>query len=110
MGLEGVRTFRGTEREGSKTHTQRDVELVTPALEALQTMKAFTFLKGFDADVFERPGFRPRKGSKGGEPSEPRPWRNEVSSATATGRRRCAAWASVPGGATPPGTLTRRPC
>lgn len=49
-----VRTFRGSERDGSKTHAERDVDLVARALEALATMKAYTFLKP-DARVFESP-------------------------------------------------------
>jgi integrase len=48
-----VRTFRGSERDGSKTHSERDVDLVAPALDALRTMKPFTALKA--ADVFENP-------------------------------------------------------
>lgn len=50
-----VRTFRGSEREGSKTHESRDVDLLPQAIEALATMKAFTFMKGVDADIFEHP-------------------------------------------------------
>lgn len=54
--VQRVRTFRGTERDGSKTHTERDVELVSPAVAALQAMKAYTFMKGKeDACVFENP-------------------------------------------------------
>lgn len=54
--IERVRTFRGTERDGSKTHTVRDVDLVSRAMEALQTMKAYTYMKGKeDACVFENP-------------------------------------------------------
>jgi integrase len=37
-----VRTFRGTERAGSKTHAERDVDLVPAAWSALQTMMPFT--------------------------------------------------------------------
>lgn len=54
--IQRVRTFRGTERDGSKTHTERDVELVSRAMEALQAMKAYTYMKGKeDACVFENP-------------------------------------------------------
>lgn len=54
--IERVRTFRGTERDGSKTHTVRDIDLVSRALQALQTMKAYTYMKGKeDACVFENP-------------------------------------------------------
>lgn len=75
--VQRVRTFRGSERDGSKTHSERDVDLVEQAMDALQTMKTFTFMKGVDADIFERPGFRPQKGSMGGKPSEAGPWMNE---------------------------------
>lgn len=51
--MQRVRTFRGSERDGSKTHAERDVDLVGPALEALVAMKAYTFLKG--EDIFENP-------------------------------------------------------
>jgi len=57
--VQRVRTFRGSEREGSKTHAQRDVDLVPRALEALAAMKPYTFLKrghgDREADVFENP-------------------------------------------------------
>ena len=57
--VQRVRTFRGSEREGSKTHAERDVDLVPRALEALGAMKAFTFMKrdaqGREVDVFENP-------------------------------------------------------
>jgi integrase len=54
-----VRTFRGSERDGSKTHAEREVDLVGPALEALIAMKAYTFgeqdLGRFEADIFRNP-------------------------------------------------------
>lgn len=54
--IQRVRTFRGTEREGSKTHAQRDVDLVAAALEALQVMKAYTFMKHDNSmPIFEHP-------------------------------------------------------
>lgn len=57
--IQRVRTFRGSEREGSKTHAERDVDLNQPAIEALQAMKAYTFLKrdkaGEEVDLFENP-------------------------------------------------------
>lgn len=40
-----VRTFRGSERDGSKTHAERDVDLVSEAIEALIAMKPLTFMK-----------------------------------------------------------------
>ena len=55
-----VRTFGG-EREGSKTHAERDVELVSQALRALEAMRPFTYLRGPEADVFERPEFVPKR-------------------------------------------------
>jgi integrase len=57
--VERVRTFKGSERDGTKTGTWRDVDLVPQAMEALKVMKAFTFLKrdeeGREADIFENP-------------------------------------------------------
>lgn len=59
--VQRVRTFRGNERDGSKTHTERDVDLVGAALEALKTMKAYTYMKRSESDedqsedVFENP-------------------------------------------------------
>lgn len=53
--VQRVRTFRGTEREGSKTHTERDVDLMDVALEVLEVMRPYTFMKGVDADIFENP-------------------------------------------------------
>lgn len=50
-----VRTFRGSEREGSKTHSIRDVDLVPQAMDALKAMRPYTFMKGVDAEVFEHP-------------------------------------------------------
>lgn len=55
-----VRTFKGSERDGSKTHTERDVDLVPQALDALRVMKRYTFMaKGGDedqsADIFQNP-------------------------------------------------------
>lgn len=49
-----VRTFRGSERDGSKTHTERDVELVGRALEALEAMRPYTGGDG-SRDVFQNP-------------------------------------------------------
>jgi integrase len=48
-----VRTFRGSERDGSKTHTERDVDMTTPVIDALKRMKPYTFMK--DGDIFENP-------------------------------------------------------
>lgn len=61
--VQRVRTFKGTERDGSKTHTVRDVDLLPQALEALQLMKPHTAMlraerKGDDdtsADIFQHP-------------------------------------------------------
>lgn len=61
--VQRVRTFRGTEREGTKTHLERDVDLVDEALEALQIMKAHTYLlkavrdgeEDTSADIFQNP-------------------------------------------------------
>lgn len=59
--VQRVRTFRGSERDGSKTHSERDVDLVSAAIEALNAMKAHTYLKRSEGDedqsqdVFENP-------------------------------------------------------
>lgn len=57
--VQRVRTFRGSERDGSKTHAERDVDLVDRALEALAIMKKYTFMKkdkdGNRVDIFENP-------------------------------------------------------
>jgi integrase len=57
--LQRVRTFRGAERDGSKTHAERDIELVPEALAALEVMKPFTAMKRDEAaqpvDIFENP-------------------------------------------------------
>jgi integrase len=51
--VQRVRTFGGEEREGSKTHAERDVDLVPMALAALEALKPHTFMKG--GDIFESP-------------------------------------------------------
>lgn len=48
-----VRTFKGGERDGTKTNTERDVLLTPAALSALSTMAPLTKLKG--GDIFENP-------------------------------------------------------
>lgn len=57
--VQRVRTFKGSERDGSKTHAERDVDLVPQALEALALMKPHTFMKrdeaGEPVDIFENP-------------------------------------------------------
>jgi len=57
--VQRVRTFKGSERDGSKTHAERDVELVPEALAALKAMKPFTAMKlddrGEPVDIFENP-------------------------------------------------------
>lgn len=42
--VQRVRTFKGAERDGSKTNTERDVDLLPQALDALKTMKAHTYM------------------------------------------------------------------
>jgi integrase len=57
--IQRVRTFTSTDRNGTKTHAERDVNLVPRAMEALATMKAYTFMKldedGEEMDIFENP-------------------------------------------------------
>lgn len=51
--VQRVRTFRGSERDGSKTHTVRDVELLPQAMEALKAMRPLTSMA--QADIFRNP-------------------------------------------------------
>lgn len=57
--VQRVRTFKGSERDGTKTHAQRDVDLVPQAIDALKAMRPFTALKrddqGREVDLFENP-------------------------------------------------------
>lgn len=57
--IQRVRTFKGSERDGSKTHAERDVDLVANALAALKVMKSYTFMKrdanNNEVDIFENP-------------------------------------------------------
>lgn len=61
--VQRVRTFKGSERDGSKTNAERDVDLVEGAMHALKLMKPFTFLKNAErddeedsaADIFQNP-------------------------------------------------------
>jgi integrase len=53
--VQRVRTFKGSERDGSKTHTERDVDMVDAVVAALKVMKPFTFMKDQDCDIFENP-------------------------------------------------------
>lgn len=72
--VQRVRTFRGSERDGSKTHTVRDVFLVPQAEDALAVMARYTKMlrierEGDDdttADIFQNPVTR-------------RPWHDERS-------------------------------
>lgn len=49
-----VRTFKGGERDGTKTNLERDVLLTPAALDVLAVMAPFTKMKA--ADIFEHPG------------------------------------------------------
>jgi integrase len=51
--VQRVRTFKGTEREGSKTHSTREVLLTPQAMEALTAMRPYTQMKA--GDIFEHP-------------------------------------------------------
>ena len=61
--IQRVRTFKGAERDGTKTNAERDVDLVPQALEALQVLKAHTLLLKVErngdpdtaADIFQNP-------------------------------------------------------
>jgi integrase len=54
-----VRTFRGGERDGSKTNSERDVDLVPPSSAALQAMRSYTFDPDapdrYEKDIFQNP-------------------------------------------------------
>jgi integrase len=53
--VQRVRTFKGSERDGSKTHAERDVDLVPEALAALQIMRPWTSMQGEAAAIFQNP-------------------------------------------------------
>lgn len=61
-----VRTFKGSERDGSKTHAEREVDLLPQAVEALNLMKAHTYMLKAErasdadtaADIFQNPKMR----------------------------------------------------
>jgi len=61
--VQRVRTFRGSERDGSKTHSERDVDLLPQAMDALTIMKSHTFMlrveregeEDTSADIFQNP-------------------------------------------------------
>lgn len=56
--VQRVKTFKGCEREETKTKQDRDVDLCEPALAALKTMEKYTKAKGADSPVFEHPELR----------------------------------------------------
>lgn len=58
--VQRVRTYRGGERDGSKTHSERDVDLLPQAMDALRLMKPHTYMlktarDDGSADVFQNP-------------------------------------------------------
>jgi integrase len=53
--VQRVRTFRGSERDDTKTGFHRDVDLVPMALAALKVMRPHTSMRGEDPDVFQNP-------------------------------------------------------
>lgn len=84
--VQRVRTFNGSERDGSKTHSERDVELVGPAMSALRMMEPFT-LAVPGSDIFQRPEFEPArimniktgKSFNAGKPAPAGPWHDSRS-------------------------------
>lgn len=72
--IQRVRTFKGSERDGTKTHAERDVDLVPEAMEALKIMATYTRMLSVEregeedtaADIFQNPVTR-------------RPWHDERS-------------------------------
>ena len=81
-----ARTFKGSERDGSKTHAERDVDLVGKAMEAIRMMEPYTSAN-LDADIFERPAFMPArivnlktgKSYNAGQPAPAGPWHDTAS-------------------------------
>ena len=61
--IQRVRTFKGSERDGSKTHAEREVDLLPQVVDALLTMKPYTFMQKIEregdtdtaADIFQNP-------------------------------------------------------
>ncbi|MFZ2736662.1 MAG: DUF3596 domain-containing protein [Burkholderiaceae bacterium] len=61
--VQRVRTFKGSERDGSKTHSERDVGLLPQALAALNIMRKHTYMQQVErkkdhdtaADIFQNP-------------------------------------------------------
>jgi integrase len=53
--VQRVRTFRGGERDGTKTNHIRDVDLTPMALDGLRIMRAHTEMMGVEADIFQNP-------------------------------------------------------
>jgi integrase len=56
-----VRTFKGSERDGSKTNTERDIDLVDQAIHAIDLMRPYTYMQRTNdevdqaADIFMNP-------------------------------------------------------
>lgn len=61
--VQRVRTFKGSQRDGSKTNAERDVDLLPQATHALEIMKKYTFMLKVErkedqdtaADIFQNP-------------------------------------------------------
>ncbi len=61
--IQQVRAIKGSERDGSKTHSEREVNLLPQAVDALLTMKPYTFMLKIErvgdsdsaADIFQNP-------------------------------------------------------
>jgi integrase len=72
--VQRVRTFKGSERDGSKTHAEREVDLVGGALEALKIMAPHTRML-----VVEREGDEDTASDIFLNPVTRRPWHDERS-------------------------------
>lgn len=70
--VQRVRTFRGSERDGTKTNQVRDVDLTPGALEALQIMRPITSMLRRDDESGEAPDIFQHPVTK-------RPWHDERS-------------------------------
>lgn len=61
--MQRVRTFKGSERDGTKTNSERDVDLLPQAMEALKVIQPYTFMQKIErknttdtaSDIFQNP-------------------------------------------------------
>ncbi len=63
----------GEDKDTTKTHTSRMVDLNDRAMQSLDVMRNY-WREGDHGLVFERPAWKPAKASRGGKPSPAGPW------------------------------------